>query len=239
MIKIAIVDDEKIILDTLYGLVKILFDKDKIIKTYNNSINFFNESDKFDFDLVLLDIDMPDINGFEIAKNLKSVNPSITIMFVSNVEHLVFDSLKFNPFRFIRKSNLASDIKEAIYAYQMKLKEECRTYFLKTNEFEKNIQLLDILYFESKGHEIYVKTLNDRFKLRRDKNNEISLKNVQDELGESGFIRIHRSFLVNYKFIFKFNRNQIILKNNTIITVNPHKAAEIKQLYSEYLIMLG
>lgn len=239
MAMVAIVDDNKIILDTIYELVRELFNKETIIKIYDKSTSFFNDADKFDFDLVMLDIDMPDINGFEIAKNLKEIKPSIVIIFVSNVEHLVFDSLKFNPFRFVRKSNLNNDLQEAISNYKIKIKEDDRTYFLKTNKFEKNIQLLDIIYFESKGHEIYIHTLDKKYKLKRGKNGKISLKYIEEELGESGFIRIHQSFLVNYKYIFKFRRNQIQLQDNTIININPHKTAEIKTLYSKYLILWG
>lgn len=239
MIRMAVVDDEKNILNRLCKLIDEAFVEENIIIKYDEGSDFFNDSNKFSYDVVFLDIDMPNINGFEIANNLRFINPSVVIIFVSGMEHLVFESLKFNPFRFVRKSNLETDILEAISEYEIKLKQERKTYFLKTNELEINIPLSDIVYFESKGHDIYLQTLNNRFRLKRDKNDKQNIKNLHLQLNNSGFIRVHKSFLVNYKYIYKFRRSSVILKDSTVIDMNPHKATEIKEIYNKYLIMEG
>lgn len=239
MIRIAVVDDEKNILNRICRLIDETFVEENSIMPYDEGSAFFNDPNRFSYDIVFLDIDMPDINGFEIANNLKFIKPSVVIIFVSSMEHLVFESLKYNPFRFVRKSNLNIDIQEAVSEYEAKIKEERKTYFLKTNELESSIPLLDIVYFESKGHDMYVQTLNHRFKLKRDKNEEQSLKNLHEQLEDSGFIRVHKSFLVNYKYIYTFKRSRVILKDSTVIDMNPHKATEIKEIYNKYLILEG
>lgn len=239
MIKIAVVDDERTILNKIGEEVREYFTERNEIKLFDSSREFFNDPEKYCYDVVFLDIDMPEINGFKIADNLKFIKPSVTIIFVSSMEHLVFESFRCNPFRFVRKSNLSNDIQSAVSEYEAKLKEDRKTYFLRTNDIEENIPLLDIMYFESNGHDIYVRTTKNRFRLKRDKNDEQSIRNIHEKFGEMGFIRVHKSFLVNYKYIYSFRRNQVILKDNTAIDMNPHNAAEIKEIFNRYLILEG
>ena len=235
MIRIAIVDDNRPILDKICRLVDEIFVEEKSIDSYDKGTDFFNDPNRFSYDIIFLDIDMPDIDGFEIANNLKFIRPSIVIIFVSSMEHLVFESLRFNPFRFVRKSNLIIDMQMAISEYETKRKEERKTYFLKTNEVESYIPLNDIVYFESTGHDLYLNTSNHKFKLKRGQ----SLKNLHDQLKSSGFIRVHKSFLVNYKYIYTFKRSSAILKDGTVIDMNPHNATEIKEIYNHFLVLKG
>lgn len=235
MIRIAIVDDNRHILDKICRLVDEMFIEKNSIDSYEKGTDFFNDPNRFSYDIIFLDIDMPDIDGFEIANNLKFIKPSIVIIFVSSMEHFVFESLRYNPFRFVRKSNLIIDMQTAISEYETKRKEERKTYFLKTNEMESYIPLNDIVYFESRGHDLYLNTSNHKFKLKR----EQSLKNLHEQLKSSGFIRVHKSFLVNYKYIYTFKRSSVILKDGTVIDMNPHNATEIKEIYNQFLILKG
>jgi DNA-binding LytR/AlgR family response regulator len=237
MTKIAIVDDDKIFLNKLFAIVNESFIELKEIITFDDSMLFFNNPDKFSFDLIFLDIDMPGINGFDIAENLNMIKIGVAIIFVSSKEHLVFDSFKYKPFRFVRKSNLDKDLHNAILDYEDKIRNDRKTYLLKTNEVEKAIALQDIEYFESVKHDVFVQTISHRFKLKRSKDEVKSIKAIHEMLADSGFIRVHKSFLVNFKFIYAIKRNQVILKDNTIIDMNPHNASEIKRIYNCFLIM--
>lgn len=237
MTRIAVVDDDRIFLNKLAAIVDKLFVEPKEITTFENSVTFFNDPGKLNLDLLFLDIDMPDVSGFEIAENINMIRSEVVIIFVSSKEHFVFESLKYSPFRFVRKSNLDKDIKEAILEYIHKIKNDRKTYLLITNELEKNIPLRDIEYFESIKHDLYVQTVNHRFKLKRNKDEEQSIKTIHELLSDSGFIRIHKSFLVNFRYIYAIKRNQVILKDTTTIDMNPHNASEIKRIYNSFLIM--
>lgn len=237
MTRIAVVDDDRIFLNKLTAIIEELFIESKEIISFENSVIFFNDPGKLNFDLLFLDIDMPDINGFEIAENINMIKSEVVIIFVSSKEHFVFDSLKYSPFRFVRKSNLDKDIHEAILEYIHKIKNERKTYLLRTNELEKIIPLHDIEYFESIKHDLYIQTVSHRFKLKRNKDEEQSIKTIHEQLADSGFIRVHKSFLVNFRFIYAIKRNQVILKDTTTIDMNPHNASEIKRIYNSFLIM--
>ena len=236
MIKVAVIDDDIIFLKKLSAIIEKIFVETKEISLFDNSVLFFNNPDKIQFDLIFLDIDMPQITGFDIAENLKLIKTDVVIIFVSSKENLVFESLKYTPFRFVRKSNLENDITEAILAYEYKVKNDRKTYLLKTNEFEKMVPLCEIEYFESIKHDVYIQTINHRFKLKRSQE-EQNIKSILELLADYGFIRVHKSFLVNYKFIYAIKRNQVILKDSTKIDMNPHNASDIKRIYNSFLIM--
>jgi len=238
MLKIAVIDDDSIILEKISELIDRYMHQENCIDQFNSGVTFFN-SQQLIYDVVFLDIDMPDINGFEIAENLKFIKPSVIIIFVSCMEHLVFNSFKYSPFRFVRKSNLDDDMRVSIMEYEKKLVENNQTFLIKTHELEVNIPIIEIIFFESQGHDLYVKTINNLFKLKRDKNNEQSIRSLTEKISNHGFIRVHKSFLVNYKYIYKIKRNKIVLKDNSEIDMNPHNSSEIKQIYNKYLILEG
>lgn len=236
MIKIAVVDDEQIMLEKICRIIDEQFIEEKMICSFNNSMNFFNDADKYNFDLVFLDIDMPEMNGFELAENLKLIKPSITIIFISSHENLVFKSFDYNPYRFVRKSQIENDISTAITSFHNNLKKNNNIYHIVTGNSALNVLITDIIYFESLKHEIYVNLTTGKFKLKRERDNEKCITSIANMLTSKGFIRFHKSFLVNYIHIHSINNDSITLKNGDIIMVNPRNINSIKIMHHKFLM---
>ena len=236
MIKIAVVDDEQIMLEKICRIIDEQFIEEKMIRSFNNSMNFFNDADKYNFDLVFLDIDMPEMNGFELAENLKLIKPSITIIFISSHENLVFKSFDYNPYRFVRKSQIENDISTAITSFHNNLKKNNNIYHIVTGNSVLNVLITDIIYFESLKHEIYVNLTTGKFKLKRERDNEKCITSIANMLTSKGFIRVHKSFLVNYIHIHSINNDSITLKNGDIIMVNPRNINSIKIMHHKFLM---
>ena len=91
-----------------------------------------------------------------------------------------------------------------------------------------NVLITDIIYFESLKHEIYVNLTTGKFKLKRERDNEKCITSIANMLTSKGFIRVHKSFLVNYIHIHSINNDSITLKNGDIIMVNPRNINSIK-----------
>ena len=239
MIKIAVVDDEKIVLNQVSQLIKNTIDEEVILDNFESSTCFFQRMDKLLYDIVFLDIDMPEITGFELAETLRCVKPNITIVFVSNLEHLAFRSFHFKPFGFIRKSDLQEDINFVIYEYKKELSKIREIYFFKTTDAEGAVPVSEIIYFESMGHDIYLQTIDNKYKLKREREKELSMKTLSDQFSKKGFIRIHKSFLVNFRHIYKINKNNIELKKGKAMDINPHKVKEIREKFQYFSMMEG
>jgi hypothetical protein len=237
MIRIAVVDDNKAMLNCIKQCIIDCSDIDINVDVYEKSIDFFHSIDNMTYDIVFLDIDMPEISGFELAETLSSVKPDIPIVFVSNLEHLAFRSFEFKPFGFVRKDLLKEDLRYIIDIYKRNADKKSEVYFFKTLENDLSITISDIIYFESMKHDIYVQTVNERYKLKRGRDKDLSIKTLSEQFEDIGFIRVHRSFLLNYRYIYKINKSNIMLKNETLININPHKVKEIRDIYQHFFIM--
>lgn len=236
MIRIAVVDDDKTIFNQIHQYISEAFGEEIKVEKYESSTAFFTDSDNLKYNMIFLDIDMPEINGFELAEMLKNVKPDITIVFVSHLEHLVFQSFQFRPFGFVRKSCLKEDITFVITDYRKELIKNRDVYILKTQDSERSVPLSNIMYFESMKHAIYVQTVEEKYKIKREREYELSMKTLSEQFEPKGFIRVHKSFLVNYRHIYIIRRDCVVLKNHMSININPHKFNEIKSAYQRFLM---
>ena len=240
MVQIAIVDDDVIMLDKIKKMLEERLGNDCEIDTYSDSTDFYHNSEKWNYDIVFLDIDMPKISGFKIAETMNLLKRQTEIVFVSNLEHLVFDSIKFKPFRFACKSKLEKDIPETIDSFIIDRNKRKDVFIINTNGISIPTVISDIIYFESVGHDIYAKTSsNEMHQLLREREKNITLKSLSEQLKDKGFIRIQKSFLLNYRYIYVVKPTEVILKNNDRIIINPHKANMIRTAFQHFIIKEG
>ena len=236
MIRVAVVDDETQLLPKVESIVQNSFHSEIDLLIFSSSLDFLNYHDIESVDILFLDIDMPDLNGFQLAEKLRTLNKNITIIFMSHLEHLVYQSFSFSPFWFVRKSSLETDISEAITHYEASKMEQ--QFSFQTGVVNKSCALSEILYFESMSHDIFVHLTNlEIYKINRDAG--LNLQILETNLSGKGFIRVHRSYLVNYEHIYVINRQTIELKSQEMIQVNPHKTGEIKKIYQQFLMTGG
>lgn len=239
MIKIAIVDDDMIILKKICSLIDKHIKQEKNIDQFNKGMEFFNHLNKCTYDIVFLDIDMPDISGFVIAGDLKIIKPNVAIVFVSNLENLVVDSIRYKPLAFIRKSRMEQDLISNLDLLQNSFSETNEAFFIEINGVNTKIPLKDIMYFEIENHDLYVQTLYNSYRKKRDRNNELNLKKLFEQYKKEGFILASRNYLVNYRYIDVIDRDKIILKNNARIAVSPRNVNDIRRIYQQFLMTGG
>jgi DNA-binding LytR/AlgR family response regulator len=182
------------------------------------------------FEVIFLDIDMPYINGIEVADSIRTINSNMVIIFVTNKENLVFKSIKYSPFRFIRKSNLDDDIQELFVALEEKINFDSMEYAVIVNGRTKYLSVSNILYFESFRHEI-VAHYCDGTTYDTKENLSILAKKFE----KHGFIRVHRSYLVNYRNIYVINQVDLKLDTGEIIPISRLKRQEILAKYQVFL----
>lgn len=129
------------------------------IDIFGNAEALLNRFYEQSADAVLIDIDMPEMDGFEAAALLQKYRKNILIVFVTSYEDKVFQSYEYHPFWFVRKSHM-HDLKIVTRKLLRKIdaEEEERnlTYNLKT---DKNVIELDInklMYIESNRNDIFI-----------------------------------------------------------------------------------
>ena len=180
---------------------------------------------------VALDIDMPEISGFDIAEQVNNASETF-IIFVTSHDELVYSSIKFRPFRFIRKAYLDMELSEVMAAVNEEFikRNAERKFVFQTKSGEVFVDLAQVEYIEIYSHLLMVH-LNDT---------EIleccgSLSDLEQKLSNNGFIRTHKSFLVNCKYIYSIENRQLLLDDKTAIPVSRYKIESVKEKFRDYL----
>ena len=115
--RIAMCDDEPIILDELQKFCTACYERAGISPTWLVSSDpncFIDELEAFEPELILLDIDMPRLTGFDIAGELLQRNNRALLIFITNQESLVYETFQYKPFDFVRKSRYHEDLERVL-----------------------------------------------------------------------------------------------------------------------------
>lgn len=230
---IAICDDdvkfsEELRLRAEDGLAKL--NVQAAFSVYNDGASFLMNMDECD--AVFLDIDMPGVDGFEIAEKINLISESF-IVFVTSYDELVYSSIKFRPFRFIRKSHLESELPEVLSAlYNAIIKRMAGKRFrLHAKAKDVFLNVGEIKYIETFGHwlRVYVQS-GDMLECYG------SLADMEQRLSEFDFIRTHKSYLVNCRYVYSIERGRVILIDNTEIPLSRYKSDAVKSKVKNYIL---
>lgn len=235
MINIAICDDNEILLNNFKGEILAKskqFGREVKLTTFieeRDFINLFNENNN-NFDIVFLDIDMPNIGGFQMAEYIRKYNNKVIIIFLTSMENLVYDSFKYNPLRFIRKKQFDLELEEGLVAAFIQVDKNNNYYIFKT--YDGNIKLIidDIIYIECVMRKIHVITFNKKYQLVGYKFYELA-----NELKKRGFIMTHRTLIVNMEYIFSIGTNEVILDNGKKLNLSRYRANDVKQALARFI----
>lgn len=116
MIRVIICDDNIVFMNHFKEIVESSlsnYTDDFQISTVSNGKLLLAKHMESEFDIIFLDIDMPDISGFDVAKVLRDNNSRCFLIFITNHSELVYESMDFQPFNFIRK-NCGIPVEESV-----------------------------------------------------------------------------------------------------------------------------
>lgn len=227
---IAICDDNeldalaarKVIRNTLNNL-----NKEAEIEYYLNAEDIQDKllKRKEPLDLLILDIDMPGVSGLDLAEKLRANNLKLLIIFLSNHEEFVFKAIEFQPFRYIRKIKLETEMPIAIQSAVNIIRiNSDKQIILSTDDGEMKIMISDIMYFETDGRKLSINLSNDK-KLLINK----TIIELQELIAKENFVLIHRSCVVNADFVKNMHDTILTLKNGQQLAASRRKYKDIKR----------
>lgn len=207
---------------------------------FNNSKELLStiSNGKRKYDVVFLDIEMPELDGLELAKALRELDKSPDIIFVSNREDRVFDTFAVKPFGFVRKNHYARDLDEVLASYvsERMNARELIAFQTENNSVTRKIRATDIVYVESFR---YTQMLH----LVSGEAVEIhsTMKELEERLERYDIVRVIKGYAVNFKYVRAFSRSGIVLDydGGITISVSREKLNDIKSLYMKYLRRVG
>lgn len=222
LVKFAVCDDERVMTDYISDRLRECYPDNCEIKKYMDGRSLLEDCRNQLFDALFLDIDMPEPDGMELAGEIREDNQYVKIIFVTNKDNLVYSTFKYVPFRFIRKTYLDEELPEAAVALRDSIAQSNATVIFNTKNGEICVQVCDIVYAEIKNHTITVFLTEDELTVFK------SMDELDGELGKFGFIRTHKSFLVNHRYVKSIHQRNILIDTGKSIPISRSHADEVK-----------
>lgn len=180
-------------------------------------------------DILLLDIDMPDITGMEIAGQLSLLEKRPLLVFVTSHDELVYDSFCYHPFAFLRKSSFDREIKAALDDCMRELQHRERHFCFRWEGKRVCLLLSEIFYFEAEGNYLMVFSKMGQYRFRS------TITSVENTLAGCGFIRIHKGFLINQAAVRLLGAKEVELLDGTMLPVGKSYAKTAEEQFLRYL----
>ena len=226
-LNIAVCDDEAKILEEIASFIKQEFPQSKV-QAYSSGDTFISSSQERP-DVLLLDIDMPGMSGMEVASLLAQEKAQTLIVFVTAHDELVYDSFKYHPFAFVRKKFLADELRNVLNDCKKEIEGRNRHFVFQTASKTINLSQSDILYFESQANYLAVYTKDGEYRLRS------TMTNIENELQNGDFLRIHKGFLVNLEHIKILKSDTLELDNGVMLPIGKSYSESAKESILRYM----
>lgn len=235
MIVFAVCDDNRFFADLMTKQLRRLLVNfpdsiDYCVHTFSSAKQVLNYTDTSPIHILFLDVDMPQMNGFELAEILRKKSPSTLVVFVSAHDELVYEAFRYRPFGFLRKSHLENELFSMLQRVIDEHLQNNETVLLPTVDGEINVRIQDIVYVESVKNYFDVHCCEHKFYRCRG-----SLALAETILQKDCFCRIHTAFLINLAYIQTIqNDHAIQLTDGSSLSVSLRRWKEFNEAYAAY-----
>ncbi|WP_261510475.1 LytR/AlgR family response regulator transcription factor [Chryseobacterium paludis] len=210
MINCIIVDDEPLAIQLLESHISKI-ETLKLLGTAKSAIEAYQLLQEKSIDLMFLDIQMPDLNGIDF---LKSLNKKPKTIFTTAYREFAIEGFELEAVDYILKPITFERFFKSVDRVLRNVSTEKTAeefILLKSEGLQRKILLNEIIYFEGNGNDVKVVLKGSLHIVAKNKISELN-----DVLSEKGFIRVHRSFLINSRYVTAFNNDEVLLEKSSI-----------------------
>ena len=227
----AICDDEREIRSSIERNIRLLCEDSDIIKFADGKALVEYEGG---FDILFLDIQMEGMSGMEAARVLRGRGCKAVIIFVTAIEEYVFDAFDVGAFHYIvkpfDKAKFFDVLRKAVAQCESIKAREVRdepSLAVKTGSMTRKIYLYEIFYLEVFNRKVVIHKADGDVEFYG------KLIELEDRLSEH-FVRCHRAYIVNMRYVLKYTANNITLENGAEILLSKQKYGEFVRKYLKY-----
>ena len=171
---------------------------------------------------VLVDIELPDIDGIELGKKIKELYPQIVLVFITSYVEYAVKGYEAKADRYLLKPISLKDIEGMVQDY-LKEQTKVKRLILKDKEQEHLIYIKDILYISAEDKCTILYTENNRFVDYK------SLNDYEKLLSDFGFYRIHRKYLINMYHHKSQTKGFVTLSNDTVLPLSRRREVQYRE----------
>ena len=185
------------------------------------------------YDIIFLDINMDEIDGIVTAQKIREYSSEVYIVFVTAYINYSLEGYKVDAARYLLKNNTNFDdsIYECMDTILHKMNYVVLKKIFKFNECEKDVPVERILYIESKLHKLEFHIMENKLNIYTLYG---TLNELEKEMNDFSFLRIHQSFLVNLKHIKSVAGYKVLLSNNQELVIPKARYKDVKNAFVAY-----
>ncbi len=181
-------------------------------------------------DILIMDINLQDGNGIETVKHLQKLHPKLKVIYLTGIINYATAIFETNPAYFLVKPINENNLSDAITKVSKEIEfDKSDSIVIKTNGSEIILYRREIMYVESQGRKLVLYMADG-------KKSEIYEKMdvIQEQLGAS-FIRSHKSFLINMKYITERTNKEFYLSDGKVLPISKPNLKDAKIKFISYL----
>ena len=227
MIRIAIVEDDKSSSELLVSYLE-RYSNDKNIKfdvktffSCNQILNNYNNN----FDIIFMDIELPDGNGLETIRKIREVDKNVIVIFVTNMAQYAVKGYEVRAFDFIVKPvtsyNFYIKLDNILNLFEQKKDNEI---WISNKDGKMKLNISSIYYIEVIQHMCIYHTKDGNYKATG------SLNNIEKTLSKYNFSLCNRCYLVNLRYVTSVKKGFVLINNEELIISRAKQASFMKDL---------
>lgn len=207
-------------------------------------LQFWQQDGRERIDILFLDISMNDIDGMEVAKQIRAwkeereepVWGSLPLLiFVSGYSEYMPKAFSVNAFQYLLKpigekefeEVFAQAVRECRYL-EVKREAEPRRIPIRSGKITRNVSVDDISYIESRNRKIVIRMREEELESYG------KIGEMEEEL-QKRFFRIHKGYLVNLKWVERYSRTEVQMKDGARLPISKYKYQDFVKAYLEYI----
>ena len=232
MIRVAICDDFP---ETVTQVNEYLVEYQQLRDVKLDIKSFYNAEELWEYlrrnpcDLIILAIELVEMNGVELGHLIRTELKDNIIKIVYISAKNCYDRQLFDvqPLNFLQKPIDKEKLFKMVDLTAELLSSRDRVFVFESKQGTFRMKFNDILYFESFDHYFKIETKSGDYEFKS------TLAEIMEQISDSRFIQVHRSYIINYDNTSHIKYEEITMLNGDVISISRDRRNEVRKIISE------
>jgi len=203
-----------------------------VIDLYARGMDFLESLKSTGYDMVFLDLCLPDISGQELARHLHEDHPQTVVIILSRFDEYARYAFEDGIHRYILKNELGGKLGEALRTAVRKIRKRNVVLLFESDDGSRYpVRIHDIQYFEAFRRHVLVHTRARTIRLKT----TVSFRKIDEIFREHGFIPCHKGLLVHPEAIDRFEGQTIRIADGSCLPLSRRSEKQVMSLYRRYI----
>lgn len=189
----------------------------------------FDFEDRSDFELLILDIQLGNMNGMELARKVRQENKTVKIVFLTGLTDYAIEGYEVGAVRYLLKPLKQEVFEKLLDSLRQEMQQEqAESFLFIQNGYTCRVPYSDIMYVEAEGHYLSLVTEKESYKWKA------GFATVVQDFEKHGFFLLKRGLLVNLAYVKRITRTDCMLESGEQLPVSKRRYRELNEAFIDY-----